>query len=174
MTIEEYRASYPHDLVSAPLKCAGCGSNKRLNRNGVYARWCADGKETYRIRVARFLCTACWRTTSLLPDFALSYRLLCLGLVDLYFRAEAKVRVAFAHADLLKSYWKRWQRRWDGFRKKVGRYFGNFRNRDPCQGWEALGRRPGGVARVNRQLVEKFALNLLGEYAIHGQVLLRA
>jgi hypothetical protein len=170
ISIESYSEQDPHELVSVPLKCDGCGHAGGLHRHGVYARWCGDGRTIYRIRVARFLCPGCCKTTSLLPDFALSYRLLGLAVVDLFFRAEEKARQSFSHLDVLLGYWKLWCRRWDGLHKHVGRFFGDLRNRDPCNGWTKLGQGLGGMAGVNRQLIERFGLSLLGRYAIHSPV----
>lgn len=93
---QEYSELLPHQVMSAPLECGICGWVGRLQRHGKYWRWLQSALKLLKIAVARFLCPECGGTTSLLPDFALSYRLMEIELVDLYFRAESKQRGDFA------------------------------------------------------------------------------
>ncbi len=176
---QEYSELSPHQVMSAPLECGICGWVGRLQRHGKYGRWLQSALKLLKIAVARFLCPGCGGTTSLLPDFALSYRLMEIKLVDLYFRAESQRRVDFAFGDLLRGYLRRWEKWWPDLRKSVGCYFGPLRIRDPCSGWKGLARRSpersrgaeraGGIAAANRILVEKFKVSLFGQYAIHAR-----
>lgn len=166
MTAQEYARQRPHEVVSTPLECVACGRPGRLHRHGIYARWFWS-HQLLEISVARFLCPGCGRTTSLLPDFALSYRLIDIKIVDLFFRAEEALRRDFSFAELLRSYWRRWEKRWFLLLQNMGNYLGRLRIRDPCHGWKSVGDRAGGIAAANRILIEKFAMSLLGQYAIH-------
>lgn len=168
MTAQEYARSSPHEVVSAPLECVGCGYVGRLHRHGIYVRWFWS-HQLLEISVARFLCPGCWKTTSLLPEFALSYRLIDIKIVDLFFRSEEVLRRDFSFAELLRSYWRRWEKRWFCLLQKIGYYFGRLRIRDPCHGWKSVGERAGGIADANRILIENFGLSLLGQYTIHAR-----
>ncbi len=169
MSPQEYSELSPHQVMSAPLECGICGRVGRLHRHGKYERWLQLALKLLKIAVARFLCPGCGGSTSCLPDFALSYRLMEIETVDLYFRAESRRRVHFAFGDLLRGYLRRWEEWWPDLRKRVGCYFGRLCIRDPCGGWEGLAGRAGGIAAANRVLVEKFGISLFGQYAIHAR-----
>ncbi len=165
---QAYAELSPHEVMSAPLECEICGRIGRLHRHGKYSRWLRSTLKLLEISIARFFCPGCGGTTSLLPDFALSYRLMGVELVDLFFRVESKERVDFCFADLLRGYLRRWETWWPQLRRTVGCYFGRLRIRDPCGGWIGVGEGAGGIAAANRLLVEKFKVSLFGQYAIHA------
>jgi len=56
-----------------PLKCPQCESKQPLVCHGFYERTLEDQAEGFVIRVRRYLCAACRRTVSLLPEFVLPY-----------------------------------------------------------------------------------------------------
>jgi len=59
---------------------------------------------------AAFFCHGCQRTVSLLPSFALSYRLLNHALVERFFLGKELVEAELRWEGLLKSYWSRARR----------------------------------------------------------------
>lgn len=166
---EQYAPKDPHQLFSAPLKCKGCKRNSRLHRHGYYERNVCETKVLV-IRIARFLCPPCGRTTSLLPEFALPYRLMALAVVDTFFRVDVSKRCEFAFAELLHRYRRRWQGWWPDLRREIGCFFGPMSLGDPEGAWKKISDREGGIARTSRVLVEKFSLSLFGQYVIHSPV----
>jgi len=56
-----------------PTHCPQCQAKHRLTAHGFYTRTLIDTAFDGLIRVRRYLCHACQRTVSLLPEFALPY-----------------------------------------------------------------------------------------------------
>ncbi len=165
----QYAQKNPHEVFSPPLKCKICKRVGRLHRHGIYERNVWDTKVLV-IAVARFLCPGCGHTTSLLPQFALPYRLMALAVVDAFFRAEVSKRSDFGWSSLLHRYRRRWEKWWPDLRRKIGCFFGPLSLEDPYGVWIKIGDREGCIAKANRILVEKFTLSLFGQYVIHSPV----
>ena len=75
-----------------PASCPQCESKHALVCHGFYKRTVADTDSDCVIRVRRFLCSACRRTVSLLPEFVLPY----LRFTILVIGAFLKARLLFA------------------------------------------------------------------------------
>jgi len=56
-----------------PAHCPQCQAKQPLTAHGFYTRTIVDATFDGSIRVRRYLCQACRRTVSLLPEFALPY-----------------------------------------------------------------------------------------------------
>ena len=56
-----------------PRQCPQCQAKDPLTAHGFYLRTIMDAAFDGEIRVRRYLCEACRRTVSLLPEFALPY-----------------------------------------------------------------------------------------------------
>lgn len=56
-----------------PARCPQCQAKDPLTAHGFYSRTIIDATFDGSIRVRRYLCEACRRTVSLLPEFALPY-----------------------------------------------------------------------------------------------------
>jgi hypothetical protein len=56
-----------------PAHCPQCQAKQPLTAHGFYTRTIIDTAFDGSIRVRRYLCAACRRTVSLLPEFALPY-----------------------------------------------------------------------------------------------------
>jgi hypothetical protein len=56
-----------------PTQCPQCQAQRPLKAHGFYTRTIIDTAFDGLIRIRRYLCAACRRTVSLLPDFALPY-----------------------------------------------------------------------------------------------------
>ena len=56
-----------------PTQCPQCQAKDPLTAHGFYLRTISDAAYDGEIRVRRYLCEACNRTVSLLPEFALPY-----------------------------------------------------------------------------------------------------
>jgi hypothetical protein len=77
LDVEGYVREQWHLKVRPRECCVGCGKAAKQHRHGVYWRDVVSrAGRLVTIAVARFLCTACGMTTSHLPKFALTYRLL--------------------------------------------------------------------------------------------------
>ncbi len=58
------------------------------------------------VQVARFFCTRCRLTVSMLPMSVLPYRNRLVEAVDRYFRAGRQERSEMGDGDLLRRYWR--------------------------------------------------------------------
>ena len=71
-----------------PVKCPQCKSKQPLVCHGFYARTVEDQAEGFIIRVRRYLCVACRRTVSLLPEFVLPYIRFTIVTIGLFLTAR--------------------------------------------------------------------------------------
>ena len=168
MDVASYAAIDPHQVVGKPERCGHCGE-QRFDRHGTYERGLCELSRVMQILVARFLCLGCYRTTSRLPDFALTYRLMALPVVEQFFTTEPATRANFSHGELLARYWRRWVRWWPELLAEIGGGLGRIRIRDPCGAWKELGERTGSHTTANYKLIAVFGLSLLGQYRIHAR-----
>ena len=70
-TLAEYVQQYPQLTALRPARCPGCGAAGHMTGHGGYPRRKpleATPAPLQPVKVRRWLCTACRRTTSLLPD----------------------------------------------------------------------------------------------------------
>ena len=88
--------------------CACCGAATPRHRHGDYERNVVSrAGATMRITVARFRCAECGGTTSCLPSFALTYRLLGPSSFEAYLGSEYGGLDVQRHWDLLRRYERR-------------------------------------------------------------------
>jgi len=168
MDILSYAGCNPHEVVGKPECCGHCGG-RDFHRHGTYPRGLCEVSRVLKILVARFLCVICFKTTSRLPNFAISYRLLALALVARYFVSTPEERSGFSHEELLRRYARRWASWCPELLAQIGAGLGRIRARDPCGVWKELGRRTGSHTAVNSKLITVFGLSLLGRYRIHAR-----
>ena len=71
-----------------PASCPQCESKRELVCHGFYRRSVADLDSECVIRVRRYLCTACRRTVSLLPEFALPYLRFTIMVIGVFLKAR--------------------------------------------------------------------------------------
>jgi hypothetical protein len=155
-------ADNPFDVVSQPEVCGRCLTRGGFYRHGVYWRYV---QETRR-KVARFLCSVCGLTVSVLPAFVLPYRSRLIEHVNQYFEATDEARREWSGADTLRHYWRQWcghapalrQRGWPAVQPLA---------REPRKYWRQLRRAAGSMARAQVQLVSRYGLSLLRRYACH-------
>jgi transposase-like protein len=67
-----------------PGHCPQCHAKRPLHAHGCYTRTIVDAAYDGIIRVRRYLCQACKRTVSLLPEFALPYLRSSVAVVALF------------------------------------------------------------------------------------------
>src|SRR3989442_11666227 len=71
-----------------PTRCPQCESKQALVCHGFYKRTVTDVDCDCVIRVRRFLCSACRRTVSLLPEFALPYLRFTIMVIGAFLKAR--------------------------------------------------------------------------------------
>ena len=84
-----------------PTHCPQCQAKHRLTAHGFYTRTLIDTAFDGLIRVRRYLCHACQRTVSLLPEFALPYLRSSVTVIALFLIArllQAKTLAAAPHS----------------------------------------------------------------------------
>jgi transposase-like protein len=84
-----------------PDYCPQCEAQQPLVGHGFYSRTLVDGTWEGVIRVRRYLCRACRRTVSLLPEFALPYLRFSISVIAAFLMArllEGRTLVAAALA----------------------------------------------------------------------------
>jgi len=90
-SIQQYSEQIADPDRYRPDHCPQCQARCRLTAHGFYLRTLADIDFDDSIRVRRYLCRACKRTLSLLPQFALPYLRFSLAVVALFLAARLLV-----------------------------------------------------------------------------------
>ena len=72
-SVQQYLAQLDDQESPRPRRCPQCEAQQPLTAHGFYLRTIIDAAFDGEIRVRRYLCEACRRTVSLLPEFALPY-----------------------------------------------------------------------------------------------------
>ena len=100
-SIQQYNEQDP-DSNHRPCSCAMCGAQKPLRAHGFYWRTVADAGAGFDglIRVRRYLCLACRRTISLLPQFVLPYVRFGIAVIGLFLKARLLDRKTLKNAAL--------------------------------------------------------------------------
>ena len=90
-SIQEYAAEIADPSRYRPDHCPQCQAAQALTAHGFYRRTLVDGGFDGSIRVRRYLCHACRRTVSLLPQFALPYLRFSVSVIALFLWARLQV-----------------------------------------------------------------------------------
>ena len=72
-SVQQYNEQLSNPDSCRPGSCPQCQDQHPLTAHGFYTRTLIDTAFDGTIRVRRYLCHACQRTVSLLPDFVLPY-----------------------------------------------------------------------------------------------------
>jgi len=72
-SVRQYLGQLADPDQHRPTHCPQCQAKRPLTAHGVYTRTIIDTAFDGPIPVRRYLCGACRRTVSLLPEFALPY-----------------------------------------------------------------------------------------------------
>ena len=72
-SIQRYMKQIDDSDTARPSSCPQCRSREPLNAHGFYSRTLTDEAFDGVIQIRRYLCQACRRTVSLLPECALPY-----------------------------------------------------------------------------------------------------
>lgn len=84
----EYEGELEDPDRRRPTSCPLCGTRDRLVAHGFYRRTLVDQGFDGNLRVRRYLCRACRRTVSLIPDFVLPYVRFSLNVIERFLKAR--------------------------------------------------------------------------------------
>lgn len=118
--IQRYLAEISDPGRHRPDRCPQCEAKQPLIGHGFYRRTLVDLAFDGVIRVRRYLCRACKRTVSLLPEFALPWLRFSIATVSLFLAArllkDLTLRAAALAAGLMSMPYQRgqfWIRRFE-------------------------------------------------------------
>jgi transposase-like protein len=83
-SVQQYNEQLANPDCYRPGHCPQCHTKHPLAAHGFYTRTLVDAAFDGIIRVRRYLCQACRRTVSLLPEFALPYLRSSLSVIALF------------------------------------------------------------------------------------------
>jgi len=87
-SIQQYIEQCEESNRYRPASCPQCDSKQSLATHGFYSRSVVDVELECVIRVRRYLCRACRRTVSLLPEFVLPYLRFTIRMMGLFLKAR--------------------------------------------------------------------------------------
>lgn len=164
--IETYLAAdNPFDVVSRPGVCERCGHEGCFHRHGTYPRYIWK----WLVKVARFVCSRCRLTVSMLPQFVLPYRHLLVDAVDRYFRADHEARLGMSDGDLLRRYWRQWVGHVESLQRDTAWPPQRPLAREPKAYWEQMAKAAGNMQAAQKHLTDRFGVSLLRRYRCHAK-----
>jgi Domain of unknown function (DUF6431) len=95
--VQGYLAHGEARIFPRPAVCPYCQASETLIGHGFYERQPTDGEHDYRIQIKRWCCSACHRTTSLLPSFLLRFRHYLLSVIQSVVVARFEQHASWAH-----------------------------------------------------------------------------
>ena len=87
-SVQQYNEQLSNPDAHRPSHCPQCQTKRPLSAHGFYKRTLIDTAFDGVIRVRRYLCHACRRTVSLLPEFILPYLRSSLMVIALFLVAR--------------------------------------------------------------------------------------
>ena len=87
-SVQQYNEQLSNPDAHRPSHCPQCQTKRPLSAHGFYTRTLIDTAFDGVIRVRRYLCHACRRTVSLLPEFILPYLRSSLMVMALFLLAR--------------------------------------------------------------------------------------
>lgn len=81
-SVQDYVAHFARLVFPRPAACPCCGQAGSLVGHGFYVRKALDQTQVFHVRVKRWRCKACRRTTSVLPSFLLRFRHYLLAVIS--------------------------------------------------------------------------------------------
>ncbi len=82
--VQPYLEQLADPDLHRPTHCPQCQAKHPLTAHGFYSRTLIDSAFDGAIRIRRYLCQACRRTVSLLPEFALPYLRSSVAVIALF------------------------------------------------------------------------------------------
>lgn len=90
-SVQQYNEQLSNPDAHRPGSCPQCQDKQPLTAHGFYTRTLIDTAFDGVIRVRRYLCHACQRTVSLLPEFVLPYLRSSLTVIALFLIARLRL-----------------------------------------------------------------------------------
>jgi len=87
-SIQQYMEKLDDPERDRPLHCPQCQIQEPMRAHGFYIRTIVDAAFDGVIRVRRYLCQACRRTVSLLPEWALPYMRFSIAVIGRTLKAR--------------------------------------------------------------------------------------
>jgi len=87
-SVQQYNEQLSNPGAHRPSDCPQCHAKRPLTAHGFYKRTLIDTAFDGVVRVRRYLCLACRRTVSLLPEFILPYLRSSLTVIALFLAAR--------------------------------------------------------------------------------------
>ena len=97
-SVQQYQEQLANPDSYRPDHCPQCPAQDPLTAHGFYTRTLLDTAFDGSIRVRRYLCQACRRTVSLLPEFALPYLRSSITVIALFLVARLLLTKTLAAA----------------------------------------------------------------------------
>lgn len=174
---EDYLASAAEHRMTPPDTCPNCGTTRRLRFHGYYERYVSTRKtgEAVLLRIRRYRCRDCFLTTSLLPLFCLSYRLVRGESVARFLRGDGVDACDLQWLSLLANC----QRRFDAWfldlaQQLQDRFAIPLDRLASRSGWTEVEGSLGDIATATRRLVARCGITLFGRYRCHTPGLRRS
>ena len=167
---EDYVRDQAHRRVARPEICPNCREPGQFDCHGYYDRYvsASEGRDSIQIRVRRFLCHLCRRTTSMLPDFAQPHRLVATDTVSQYLGGTSSGKGVAAWDHLLESYGQRFEARlpetWHALSSAYS--IVDLSNVAACL-WTGACRYFGGARQFTAQFARDLGLTVFGVYKCH-------
>jgi len=167
---EDYVGNQAHLKVARPESCPCCHQSAAMRALGYYRRWVSSSGigKIIQISIRRFRCHSCRRTTSLLPDFAQTYRLVETDVVGKHFAEADTAGNEKPWAALLGEYLRRFEKQLPKTQLILPQLFGT--GETPCHSgnaWEELCRFFGDARRLARMLANEAGVTVFGVYQCH-------
>lgn len=167
---EDYHSSSAERRMPAPDACPNCGSHRRLRFHGYYARY-VSGKCSgvpLLVLVRRLRCRDCLLTTSLLPRFCLTYRLVRGESVARFLRGEGIDACDLQWQALLSSSRKKYEGWFPQLVPPVGGAFGlELEGLSARAGWHVIEGEFGSIEEATDRILGRCGITLFGRYCCH-------
>lgn len=167
---EDYVREGAERTIARPDKCPNCQKCSGLRALGYYSRWVSSlsNQRMTQIRVRRFRCPECNRTTSMLPDFAQTYRLVETETVSRYLSGFRSGEEVDAWSRLLGGYQRKFESRLPETKRVLSEEFSIPAL--PCGAveiWENACRFFGGARELTARLANEAGLTVFAQYQCH-------
>jgi hypothetical protein len=167
---EDYAREEAHFDVGRPYHCPNCRREAVLRALGYYSRWVSSMSrhKMTQILVRRFRCSACRLTTSMLPDFAQTYRLVETDTVDQYLAGSRSGPSVDVWAELLGRYQRKFESRLPETRRILSKAFSLPElPHASVDLWDRARRFFGGARRLASRLAGEAGMTIFGSYQCH-------
>jgi len=167
-SVEEYSEGESQKRIAAPKSCPNCRKRGRLRALGYYRRYTTRFKAgTLEIRIRRFRCFHCHRTTSFLPSFLQPYRLVINETIEAYMAGNLIRPDILRSLDQLKRYGQQYLRWLPELRVHLQVRLRHLTSKTAEAVWKTLLRWGGGLTMTTLLLTRDHQITMFGHYKCH-------